>query len=90
MFKTTSRNGFHMTFANGCTVSVQWNSGNYCSDRELFKPYNPDPEPRECATVEVGAWDASGAWIKLSENDDVIGWQNADDVAAIIAKLAAL
>ena len=30
MFKITEGKGFHMTFANGWTVSVQWGSGNYC------------------------------------------------------------
>ena len=87
-FKTTSRNGYHMTFANGYTVSVQWNCGNYCSDRggDDYSGKNP----RECSSVEVAAWDASGEWVKLSESDDVIGWQTADDVAAIMAKVAAL
>ena len=29
MFKITEGKGFHMTFDNGCTVSVQIGRGNY-------------------------------------------------------------
>ena len=32
MFLSTMRKGFHMTFENGLTVSVQWGAGNYCDN----------------------------------------------------------
>lgn len=31
-FGSTMRKGFHMTFENGLTVSVQWGAGNYCDN----------------------------------------------------------
>lgn len=31
-FVSTMRKGFHMTFPNGLTVSVQWGAGNYCDN----------------------------------------------------------
>ena len=31
-FNSTMRKGFHMTFANGLTASVQWGAGNYCDN----------------------------------------------------------
>ena len=31
-FASTMRKGFHMTFANGLTASVQWGAGNYCDN----------------------------------------------------------
>jgi len=31
-FVSTRRKGFHMTFPNGLTVSVQWGAGNYCDN----------------------------------------------------------
>ena len=31
-FVSTMREGFHMTFENGLTVSVQWGAGNYCDN----------------------------------------------------------
>lgn len=32
MFKITGGKGFHITFENGYTVSVQWGPGNYCDN----------------------------------------------------------
>jgi hypothetical protein len=32
-FRTTGRDGFQMTFANGWTVSIQWGYGNYSSGK---------------------------------------------------------
>ena len=34
-FKSTERQGFHMTFENGLTISVQWGFINYC-DNKVF------------------------------------------------------
>ena len=34
-FISTNRKGFHMTFENGLTVSVQWGAGNYCDNYGL-------------------------------------------------------
>ena len=31
-FEITMRKGFHMTFSNGYTASVQWGAGNYCDN----------------------------------------------------------
>ena len=32
MFKITNNHGFHITFENGWTVSVQFGPGNYCDN----------------------------------------------------------
>lgn len=32
-FTSTQRKGFHMSFKNGLTVSVQFGAGNYCDNR---------------------------------------------------------
>lgn len=83
MFKTTSANGFHVTFKNGCTISVQWNPGNYVSDRS-----GEYGESRESPTAEVAAWGPDGQWIKLGQNDDVAGWQTPEDVIKLMAEVA--
>lgn len=31
-FDSCMRKGFHMTFENGLTISVQWGAGNYCDN----------------------------------------------------------
>jgi hypothetical protein len=84
MFNITGGRGFHMTFANGYTISVQFGEGNYCTNR-----YGNDGD--KSANAEVAAWsDCGGEWVKLGENDDVIGWQTPDQVLAIMTRIANL
>jgi len=78
-FKTTDANGFHMAFANGATVSVQWNPGNYVSDRSGGRG-----DRRDSADAEVAAWWPDGTWINLGDNDDVVGWQTTENVCEIM------
>jgi hypothetical protein len=59
-------NGFHITFKNGYTISVQFSKNNYSDGGET--------------TAEIAAWDADGKWMKLSEHDDVRGWCSPDEV----------
>jgi len=35
-FAITDGKGFHMTFANGYTISVQWGRGNYCDNYDML------------------------------------------------------
>ena len=70
----TSEKGFHIKLKNGYNVSVQWKEGNYCHE--------------DGSTAEVAVWDADGKWEKLSENDDVVGWQSGDEILHIIYKYA--
>ena len=65
-FNSTVRKGFHMTFANGLTASVQWGAGNYCD--------NHFPEDRDfsCSkdaqsnTAEVAVW-MEGKWLDAND-----------------------
>jgi hypothetical protein len=67
-------NGFHMTFKNGYTMSVQFGKGNY-SDRGK-------------TTAEIAAWGPDRVWVKLSEHDDVRGWCSPDEVLEIMNQIA--
>jgi len=86
---STSGKGFHLTFENGLTISVQWGFGNYCSNKcgrwneleELQKNRTFGSE-----TAEIAVWDESGKWM-LFENDQVKGWLQADEVADYITKV---
>lgn len=65
-------NGFHMTFENGWTISVQFGSGNYISNRE---------HEGTSADAEIAAWPASGEWYTFEDSgDQVLGWQSPADV----------
>jgi hypothetical protein len=40
-------------------------------------------------SFEVAAWQKEGnEWLRLSEHDDVIGWQSKEEVTEIIQKLS--
>lgn len=72
--------GFHMSFENGWTVSVQIGKANYSDN-----PCNSD----QCTKAEIAAWDKNGVWHKFANGDTVSGWASADEVAEFIAMIAA-
>lgn len=70
----TPQNGFHLVLDNGYTVSIQWKEISYCH--------------HDGSSAELAAWDKDGNWLKLSENDDVIGWQSVDDALKLIIEIS--
>ena len=92
-FISCQNKGFQLTFENGWTVSVQWGPGNYCDRQGNPNAYN---QPLEVKTgfwasknAEVAAWNSDHEWLPF-EYDTVKGWLTTDDVAAFVAKVAAL
>ena len=91
MFKITQGKGFHMTFANGWTVSVQWGAGNYCQN------YNAHPSDKsergyEAMQRKLGAAGvpvAEVGWWKGSGDVEVAGYMSPDEVATLMVELAA-
>jgi hypothetical protein len=85
-FKTTVElgynDGFHMTFENGCTISVQFSKHTYSDAGET--------------TAEVAAWDNKDnwlmfdgdKWIEIEEMTDIMPRQTASDVAKLIYTLS--
>ena len=67
-------NGFHMTFENGYTISVQFSKTNYSDGGET--------------TAEVAVWDSDRKWVKLNEHDDVQGWCSPNEVLEIMNQIA--
>jgi hypothetical protein len=89
MFDITMNKGFHMKFDNGFSVSVQWGSGNYCSNRASSVKFG-DPVPAS-TTAEVAAFDPAGNLIHLSEGDGfVMGYMSADRVLAFMNAVSQL
>ncbi len=89
MHKITANKGFQITFDNGCTISVQWGNGNYC-DNHTSDPASTGQPVNPSKTAEVAIILPSGAFYRIQEHDDVIGWQSANDVARWIAIAAEL
>ena len=79
--------GFHMAFANGYTVSIQFGSGNYCDVRD-YSPKADDTKLPAAGCVEVGIFKTESSdgidWVKLTDHDDVAGWVPVDDIPAIL------
>jgi hypothetical protein len=79
-FGDKAMRNFSMKFANGYTVSLAMGDGIYSNGNKADG----------FSSVEVGAYDADGEWIQLSNNNDVIGWQSPEEVLAIMNKIAAM
>lgn len=102
MFRICDGKGFQITFANGNTVSVQWGSGNYCSNLRHIGVDSSDPFGAENAAkgspdAEIAAFDSSGRWLIPTGDlrqtlgwgaDDVHGWVGPDHVALFISWVA--
>ena len=87
-FAVSGRKGFHVTFENGCTVSVQFGGGNYCDNRD--QPIGDSKVPHS-RTAEMAAWDARGSWVHPDGWDgDVAGWQSPAQVLKFMNWVAAL
>jgi len=79
MFKITDRKGFHITFENGWTVSVQFGPGNYGGNYDFWSSETPNILPPS-PTAEIAAWDASGKWHEFEEGDTVAGYRTPAQV----------
>jgi hypothetical protein len=66
--------GFHMTFQNEWTVSVQWGEFNYSDAGKT--------------TAEIAAWDKDENWHYFGM-DTVNGYVSANEVADFISMIAA-
>lgn len=89
-FKTTFNRGFHMTFDNGLTISVQWGTGNYC---ERKKPVYMTDELRnvmvESKDAEIAIWENQGGKRFLNfGSDEVKGYCTPNEVADWICKVS--
>ena len=87
---TGLQQGFFMKFKNGYKISVQFGSGNYCSNSLI--PIGKDIEESvfgKCMNCETAIFKPNGKFLKYKGND-VQGWQSADEVAKTIAYIQTL
>lgn len=88
MFKITEGKGFHVTFANGHTVSVQFGYGNYGDNYDIRNDLEgKSVEPSTKA--EFAAWDDDGKWVEI-DGEQIQAYQSADEMLAFMNKVAAL
>lgn len=90
-FNITGKKGFHITFENGWTVSVQFGPANYCEhyDREIGK------DEEACGKegsydAEVAAWGPESDYklIVITTGDTVLARQSPAQVLALFQAAA--
>ena len=89
MIKATSNKGFHLTFENGWTISVQFGYGNYCDNGhhpEGLALHNK--RIVESGDAEIAIWNKNGVDYTFDNGDIVKGWCSADEVADWIDKVS--
>jgi len=82
-FRITEGKGFHMSFDNGLTVSVQWGYGNYSDNRNIEINHNN----LESSCAEVLVYYSEGEQENCTEMfgmKDCDGWVSAERVAKLI------
>jgi hypothetical protein len=92
MFKIIGGKGFHLTFKNGNTISVQFGAGNYCDNYNDDIIESMNKTSCESETAEVATWTAGGEWnlkkFLPEATDDVHGYMSADEVLDLMNKVA--
>lgn len=84
MFKITDNKGFHITFENGWTISVQFGPANYCENYD-----EPLSDEDRIASGKRGSKTAEVAWWKeKGQLEGPEGWQTPAQVLAIINDVA--
>lgn len=94
-FAITMRKGFHMTFENGMTASVQWGAGNYCDnhfpeDMDFSCSKDARSDTAEVAVIYKGKLiDFIGEFIpeECSSDETVAGWLSPEDVLYFLNKV---
>lgn len=64
-FAITQRKGFHITFDNGWTVSVQFGKGNY-ADNYNHPEFLPEKDI-DSTTAECAAWGPKGVMVNMPD-----------------------
>jgi hypothetical protein len=87
----SQKNGFQIALHNGYTISVKFDTHNYCSNRDDsdydFSKHDADRASHmglRCKNAEVAVLDRDGALVQLAEHDQVKGYQSVSEVIAIM------
>lgn len=83
-FRSTDNKGFHMTFDNLLTISVQWGTMNQCSNSGsiLYDCGHRAFDYVTAITAEIAIWDTvTGGQFTFSNGDTVLGYITPNQVA---------
>ena len=85
MFKITGKKGFHITFENGFTVSVQFGPGNYCDNYDM--EIGRDDEragAKGSYNAECAVWGSDGVMIDRWDGNTVSNRSTAEEVLSLL------
>ena len=95
-FGSTMRKGFHMTFENGLTISVQWGAGNYCDnhfpeDMDFSCRKDAHSDTAEIAVMYGREFVPIDPFVPehCSHDGTVCGWMTPEDVLYAMNKVQA-
>lgn len=94
-FEITGNKGFHITFDNGLTASVQWGRGNFCENRFNDSLDFRGTFPAHSDDAEVAVIGEDEEFVPITEfapadcyNDgDVCGWLTPEQVVDFLSKV---
>jgi len=94
MFKITRGKGFHLIFANGVVLSVQFGRGNYCENRDISWEEQDQNELLSSEDAEIAIWNKEGKYLtrradkdingECDDVDDVKGWISVSDFVKFV------
>ncbi len=89
-FAITGSKGFHITFKNGWTISVQFGPANYADnyDMPMMSFVDRPPERLESSCAEIAYWGPTGQMESFGD-DTVKGYVSPEDVLALMKDIAA-
>lgn len=87
-FAITGGAGFHITFDNGVTVSVQFGGCTYSQHHNECAEYKGDGNGLRSVDAETAVFDKDGHWLtktyRPTADDDVFGWQSPEQVLDLL------
>ena len=90
-FKITNGRGFHITFRNGYTLSVQWGPANYADNYHARLGSDIRCGARGSDTAECAVINPAGEFVELPGRADKIGsYMTAEQVATLMVEVALL
>ena len=87
MFKITGSRGFHISFPNGNTISVQIGGGSYSDNHDEIELIGHENEQKvlSSSTAEIWAWGKDGKPLEWME--DPLGWQTPEQFLEVVSEV---
>ncbi len=91
-FGINDNKGFHISFENGWTVSVQFGYGNYGDNYHTSREEIAKSRGAKSGTAEIAAWDENDVWHEFQcegYTNTVAGHKTPAEVLAFMNEISA-